>query len=176
MALFTNSDIAEVKSVHTEKRRSLFATKFAISIDRELEFLAALVRACKDNLLKDLKGNAIGFKTTSAEIVTCRSFDFSEVGGGNALYSGNISMTYNQVASAWVRASFRDDDGLPVNRYLLWKSKDFLKRLATKLELPEEMYFQVNSTQIGEDDTFFDDQPKIKEYSNTLYIVLRLAK
>ena len=176
MALFTTNDFNMLNDKQKDERDKSFLYTHASDIDAELDALAYGIRDSRDSIFKSLMKNIVGVKTTYADIMMIRSFDFSIPGGGHALFmmdnyeiASLYEHTYRAFPGSYTQVS-------RVSLYRIWKSKDFLKRLAEKLELPENMYLLVDSRPIKVEDEKFFGKTDIPEYKNTLRIVYRFKK
>lgn len=177
MELFTNDDIDTLAATEKEKSREFFAKNNAWMIETELQQLVLLIRGNKDAILDELKKNMTGFKMTRAKLSIIRSFDFSKVGGAYAqhVYDYGDVNTFIGHASETYTTSYRLDEFTAINRFLLWKSVGFLKRLEDALKLPEGMYIVIDSKVLNDDQKFFKGTDVV-EYLNTLLLVYRVRK
>jgi len=176
MALFTTNDINMLNDKQKEKRDEWFLYMHASDIEAELDALAYGIHDSRDSIFKSLMKNIVGVNTTYADVMMIRSFDFSSAGGGHALhmldnyeYASLSEHAYRAFPESYTQVS-------RVSLYRIWKSKGFLKRLAEKLELPENMYLLVDSRPINVEDQKFFGKTDIPEYNNTLRIVYRFQK
>ena len=176
MALFTSTDVLALKIRQNEKRNEKFVERFSKEIEDELSYLENMIRWSKEFFLQRLYDNISGIKTSEVDVSKIRSFGFSKVGGGYAtcMRPDSDYLSYDEYVAEEYPESFKTYGSLVLSRFRIWKSKDFLKKLAEKLELPKEMYFTIWSKKIKTEDTFFKDED-ISEYEATLRLVIRFA-
>lgn len=178
MALFTNDELQTLVVLHKQKRKDNFAEMYAKMINDELESLTLQVTNLKPFILETLQNNTTGcIKTTHAAISHTRSFDFSKAGGPftRYVYAYGDEDTFIGHATDTYYTSYRRYGDKKLNRYHLWTSKDFTKRLGEALKLPEGMYINIRSRVVDEDDKFFKGT-NVVEYLNTLQLVYRICK
>jgi hypothetical protein len=175
MALFTAADIEMLTSKNSEKRNDWFVRDHVDDIESEFDILAHEIHTNRDRIVRMLTEKTVGLKTTYADILTIRSFDFSKVGGPfgehmlNDIYDTYVGHAQAAFPESYMRRRL-------VSRYPIWKSKNFLIRLAEMLDLPANMYFVVDSLPITVESQKLFGKTNIAEYNNTLRIVYRFIK
>lgn len=175
MALFNSYDIDELKAAHKDKMADWFVKEYEPNIIVEWDVLENYLRENKNYFFDKLKQTITGLKTAEYPFETIRSFDFSKVGGGNAIYPNNVLYTYKDYASQYYKSSFDTVRYKTLNRYAIWKSKDFLKILAERLQLPENIDFVIRTRPVDDDARLFEN-PSISEYITQLCIRIRFSK
>jgi hypothetical protein len=165
MALFTSYDMDELKSIQKSARDENFLNEYGDMIDNELADLEDWMRINKTFVFDMLKARITDAKISQVEIATIRSFDFSRIGGFFA--SHDTGASYGERACESFPESFAD----VVSRFRLWKSKNFLIRLADRLQLPNNMKFVIRS-HIVEDDFKRFRNYNVTEYTTDLVLVL----
>lgn len=174
MALFNSYDIAELKAVQSDKRAEQFTKDYSEEIEMELKELENMIRMEKTFFFNALKNRTTHLKTAVVEVSTIMSFNFSKVGGPRGCYltDDDEYTTYDAYASREFPTSFCMKDGYPVSKFNLWKSKDFLVKLAERLELPNNMYFQIRSNIVDTENKIFQYENKIVQYVTDLCLVV----
>lgn len=175
MALFSENEIADLCKLQKEERAEHFAAKYEFEINRELEFMEQFIRDSKVILLLNLKDHITHNRSAEASVDEILSFDFSKVGGMNTSFQTKTGENTTYLDYAWFRASsssfLHDGSGFKMNRFSLWRSKDFLKRLATRLDLPDTMSFVIRSRIIDDGFKIFSDE--VVEYITSLKLAIR---
>lgn len=176
MALFDSTDLLVLKARQTEKRSEKFLEMYSKEIDDELMYLENMIRWSKEFFLQKLYDDISGIKTAEVDVSKIRSFGFSKVGGSYAtcMLPDSDFASYNDYAVREHPESFKTYGSLILSRFRIWKSTDFLKKLAERLGLPKEMYFTIQSRKLEADDTLFKNE-NIDEYDTTLRLVMRFA-
>lgn len=166
MALFNSYDMDELKFIQKSARDENFLNEYGDMIDGELGQLEDWMRINKMFVFGMLKARTTHAKISQVEVATIRSFDFSRVGG--EFMSEHIGEScYGSMACESFPESFVDG----VNRFRLWKSKNFLVRLADRLQLPDNMKFVIRSY-IVEDNFKQFKNCQITEYTTEIVLVV----
>jgi len=181
MVLLSTCDIDRLKLVNKEKKEAdMFWNKYAYEIETELVVSYNVLRKCKSTIIDHLKENVNPvLNETYCDVLSVLSYDFSNVGGENAVYTttpDGKEITYGAHASisSWGAYRYDRDGGRAVSRYDIWtKSKNFMKRLGERLQLPEGAYLTIVSEQLTEQ-CLFCDPTTILEYNNRLRLVVSL--
>jgi len=166
MALFNSYDIEELKTLQKTCRTENFLKEHGDMIDAELGNLEDWMRINKVFVFEMLKARITHAKISQVEVATIRSFDFSRVGG--EFMSEDIGeSSYGSMASE----AFPESFVYGVNRFRLWKSKNFLVKLADRLQLPNNMKFVIRSY-IVEDEFKQFKNCQITEYTTDIVLVV----
>ena len=175
MAYFTANDIESLNKLHNNKLSIEFGRKHSSYIEDEMNHIIDKMQTEKNQIMDRL--NDMSFlKTTEAVISEVVSFNFSKVGGINTRikipgYDESYRLsTYGQEAPLRSPSSYRNN----VNIFSIWKSNGFLKKLGEKLQLPPNIYFVINSTEIK--NTKYFSNPDVVVYRNALTLVVRFSK
>ena len=174
MALFNSYDISELKAVYSVKKGEEFVKTFSDGILEETEYLTSFIRRSKALIFEQVKSNISTNKSVKIELYSIRSFNFSKVGGFSANSPSECYKSYNEYAYDYCPTSFLYNPNYTINRFNLWRSKDFLINLAKKLELPDTMYFIIQSKIVEDDNRLFKND-NITEYISSLVLVLRFT-
>jgi hypothetical protein len=179
MAFFTEDDIAAITASHKGAVSVHLVNKWQNQIVTELGHLIQTITEQKDDIVRTLTSSASHLRTAEAWVDTIFSYDFRAVGGPNAtyktthtgdLFKGTLQSSHTSFAKhcqdidpdSWVGG---------VNRFNIWRTKDFFKTLATCLGLPDNVYFTITSTPMG-NLAHFD----VPIYENKLMMVYRFSK
>jgi hypothetical protein len=186
MALFDEFQIQQLEAKQFQKRREHFKSLYRDLICDELNCLEHDIQKHKDELFEGILNDVSFIKTASVPIRTIRSFDFRSVKGkmynttGGSIFDGTFDgywTPFKTFAAKHYPESFVTylPSESEVDLYHIWRSDNFLKDLETRLALPENMYFQIRSRQIEDDQRLFQEYD-IPEYENTLMLVYRFSK
>ena len=179
MPFFNQTDIDDIKTAHKIARNKKFCERYASAIERELTSLENKITLEKEFILNEFLHTNGVLKTSSAHVDIVNSFDFSRVGGGHANfqelgpYNEYYCKSFTESAYGEFSDSYRIVEGNPVSRFQIWTSPEFLKKLARRLDLPENVYFQIHSQKI--DSIKFAEYP-VTQYTNELKMVFRFSK
>ena len=178
MALFNCYDIAELKAVQSAKRLEQFTNRYSEEISAEMDRLENKIRSDKDFFFNALKERTTHHTKSVVEVETIASFNFSNVGGGDAVYCTDDDeyVCYTYHAFNHFPESFcntRDNDW--INKFNLWKSKDFLIKLADRLGLPDMMHFEIRSYIVDDKKKIFSYHNSAVQYSTDLCLVVRFV-
>jgi len=165
MALFNSYDVEELKCLQKSARDENFLNEYGHMINNELANLEDLMRINKTFVFDMLKARITDAKISQVEIATIRSFDFSRIGG--FFMSHDAGASYGERACESFPESFAD----VVSRFRLWKSKNFLVKLADRLQLPDNMKFVIRSHIVEEDFKRFRNY-NVTEYTTDLVLVV----
>ena len=165
MALFTDNDIAEMKEIRNSKRSEEFALYYAQHISDEMKVTVSMLYDNNDLFVAEVKNRMSARGIAEVEIFTIHSFDFSKV-DDKEKYISKAYEAYPQ--------SFTTSNNVRINRFNLWKSKNFLHRLAELVYLPYIMSFVVRSYKITDDDNKLFKKANIDEYIVDLCLRVRL--
>lgn len=172
MSFFTYAQIAQLEESHREWREKAYEVEHKTSIEYEIDRLNMRVLLNKGKLFQELKDTVTHGKRCLAKIDTIRSFDFSKVGGKYAYHvseDGTVIKPYGTIAEEAYPASYSYISDTHQSKFNLWKSKDFLKKLAEKLKLPENVFLKISSVPDFQTRLFKDD--RIREYNTAIYMV-----
>ena len=188
MAFFSDSIIKKLEETHKENLSEKFCESWNEQIEDELKRLEEYILENKTEIQEALVLSTNFTKTTESLVACTTSYDFSKVGGGDAMYDNYTglrsyhsyivsreSMYYSMCSRAKNNYIDSEKTGKITSLYRIWKSKDFLKKLAERLKLPKNAYFAVYSEEVdGEFVTFPDED--IIQYRNRLMLIYRFAK
>ena len=183
MAFLTSSDLADITTTHKHALNNYFTNKWKSEIDYELDMTVSALQEDKVRFLHELKENISHLRTAEVVVRVARSFDFRNVGGADATYelehTGNIftgdfdteHITFRDKAKNNWPSSWVDN----VNIFNIWRSKDFLKKLAERLGLPENVYFVIRTSHDDKCLHTFKDRDVV-QYKNKLVMVYRFSR
>jgi hypothetical protein len=184
MSFFTTLFVQQLEDIQKERFCENFCELWKDEIEDELDYLEKYVNENKDEIQEALLISTSFTNTTEASVLDTRSYNFSNVGSGNAVYHDHFEFTsyYDYILSRHpmygrIQPYIKSEKtGLVTSMYRIWKSKGFLMKLAERLKLPKNAYFVVRSKKEDNTDFLtFPDEP-IPQFTNTLILVYRFAK